>query len=464
MSIPGGGTPDIESAGFVCFNRQMNATPKPANSAYSRAAHIMAKPIGPRCNQRCKYCFYLEKHALFADDEDYRMSDEVLERFVREYIAWQNTPQVEFAWQGGEPTLLGVDFFRKAVEYQRKYGQGRTITNAFQTNGTLLDDEWCEFLAKEKFLVGLSLDGPAETHNRYRMDANGKGSFDNVYRGLQRLRKHGVEFNALTCITRESAYEGRKIYRFLRDQGIHFMQFIPIIERRPEAASNHAGLELAGPPDLDRTDNPSEVMPFTVEPAQYGQFLIDIFNEWIKRDVGRYFVNHFDIALAAWMGMNPPLCFNSKICGSALALEHDGSIYACDHYVYPEYRRGNIMDADLQNILLNMDQQNFGISKWTKLPPICRECPVLFACHGGCPKHRFCNSPAGDPGLNYLCPGFKKFFLYVKPYMERMAALLKQQRSPAEIMHEQKPKRRGTKSTSSHNRKKKKKGKKKSKR
>ncbi len=412
-------------------------------SPHATPAHILVKPAGPDCNLRCGYCFYLEKHALFEQDKACRMPDIVLDNYTRSYIASQPTREVEFAWQGGEPTLLGVDFFRRAIALQKKYGEGRIITNSLQTNGTLLDDEWCEFLAKEKFLIGLSIDGPEEIHNRYRVNAAGRGSFDLVMRAAARMKKHGVEFNSLTCVTRESACEGKRIYRFLREAGFQFMQFIPIVERMPDEEADRLGLKLATPPDTAAAagDSPA-VMPFTVEPAAYGQFLCDIFDEWIKRDVGRYYVNHFDVALAAWTGMNPPLCVYSKTCGSALAVEHDGNVYACDHFVYPQYLRGNIMQEDLGRIISNMRQRSFGMQKALGLTDDCKQCRHLRACNGGCLKHRFARSTTGQPGHNYLCAGYQRFFDHAAPYLEKMADLLRQKRPPADIMRE--PPRFGT--------------------
>ncbi len=411
--------------------------PEPVTiSPFATPAHVLVKPAGPDCNLRCGYCFYLEKSALFKKKAACRMPDIVLEHYTRSYIASQPFREVEFAWQGGEPTLLGVDFFRRAVALQRKYGEGRTLTNAIQTNGTLLDDEWCRFLAKEKFLVGLSIDGPEPIHNRYRTDAAGHGSFDRVMRGLACMKKHGVEFNALTCVTRASAFEGRQIYRFLREAGFRFLQFIPIVERHPDEAAAQIGLALGGPPEAAATAGTThpEMMPFSVEPGPYGQFLIDVFDEWIRRDVGRIFVNHFDVALAAWTGANPPLCVNSKICGSALAVEHDGGVYACDHFVYPDYRRGNLMTDDLARIINDRRQQAFGMRKQLGLTGQCKACRHLRACNGGCLKHRIACTASGEPGHNYLCNGYQRFYDHAAPYMEKMTALLQQGRPAAEIM------------------------------
>ncbi len=403
-------------------------------SPLASPAHVLVKPAGPDCNLRCGYCFYLEKSALFNKKAACRMPDIVLEHYTRSYIASQPFREVEFAWQGGEPTLLGVDFFRRAVALQKKYGEGRVINNAIQTNGTLLDDEWCAFLAQEKFLVGLSVDGPKQIHDRYRTDAAGNGSFDKVMKGLACMKKHGVEFNALTCITRESAEEGLQIYRFLRENGFQFMQFIPIVERHPDAADAQIGLSLGGPPETVSGDHQPEMMPFSVQPEGYGTFLIDIFDEWVRHDVGKIFVNHFDVALAAWTGANPPLCVNSRICGSALAVEHDGAVYACDHFVYPSHLRGNVMTDDLVQLIRDRRQQAFGMQKQEGLTQDCKQCRYLRACHGGCLKHRINRTDSGETGHNYLCAGYRRFYEHVAPYMEQMAALLQQQRPAADIM------------------------------
>lgn len=411
----------------------MSETPIPG-SVCTQPAHMLVKPAGPDCNLRCQYCFYLEKQVLFPEANRCRMSDGVLEQYIRSYVASQPTREIEFAWQGGEPTLMGLDFFKRAVELERHYASNRVIRNSLQTNGTLLDDAWCEFLAKEGFLVGISMDGPEEVHNRHRTYADGRGSWADVDRAVNLMRKHGVEFNALSCVTRESAYEGKKIYRFLRDYGFEFIQFIPIVERCPDARSEELGLELSSPPQRDDEGDGPTVMPFTVEPRQYGQFLIDVFEEWVRGDVGKVFINHFDCALGAFYGNPGTLCIYSKTCGSSLALEHDGTVYACDHFVYPTYARGNIMRQEMASILGNNAQQAFGMGKWLDLPVCCRKCEVLQACYGGCLKHRFARSPDGEPGLNYLCPGYRLFLTHVKPHMLNMVKLLRAGRPAAEIM------------------------------
>ena len=406
-----------------------------------RPFHLMTKPIGPACNLRCDYCFYLEKERLFPASERFRMRDDVLGSYILQYLESQLGPELQFAWQGGEPTLMGLDFFRKIVKLQRKHAQGRMIHNSLQTNGTLLDDEWCDFLAKEKFLVGLSLDGPRHIHDRHRVKADGSGSFDEVMRGLRLLKKHRVEFNSLTCVSAASAGHGREIYRFLRKQGIKYMQFIPIVERVPGVRATELGLDADVPPYPGDEPRNTAVQPYTVKPEDYGALLVDIFKTWIKKDVGRIYVNHFDLALSAWVGQEPPLCVYARQCGDALALEHDGSVYSCDHYVYPTYRLGNIMEQSLAGLVGSEKQRAFGEDKETSLPEYCRECRYLFACNGDCPKHRFSNAPDGKPGLSYLCAGLKRFFSYADPYLTRMAELHKSERPAADIMSERPPMR-----------------------
>lgn len=407
----------------------------PKNKINAQAPfHVMTKPIGPLCNLGCQYCFYLEKEKLFPAQENYRMSDEVLETYIRTYIQSQKTPAVQFAWQGGEPTLMGLSFFRKVVILQQKYAGGRDIHNAFQTNGTLLDDAWCAFFATEKFLVGLSLDGPEHIHNRYRIDKKGAGSHRHVMAGLQCLKKWRVEFNTLTCVTRQSPEEALEIYRFLKQQGVEFMQFIPVVERKGDRVSHSIGLDLATPPHPAHAKSSGTMMPWAVSSIGFGDFLISIFDEWVKNDVGHVFVNLFDAALGAWCGMEPSLCIFSRQCGQAVAMEHDGSIYSCDHYVYPSYFLGNIMDQSWEEMLESPAQKKFGHDKSDTLPQECRECDFLFACNGECPKHRFLQTAAGEPDLNYLCAGYKKFFTHIHPQLCKMRALLQQGRTAADIM------------------------------
>lgn len=394
----------------------------------------MTKPIGPLCNLDCTYCFYLEKEKLFPKEENYTMSDEVLEHYVRKYIQSQPTPEISFAWQGGEPTLMGLDFYRKVVALQRQYAGGRPVHNSFQTNGTNLDDTWCEFFAREKFLIGLSLDGPAPIHNRYRVDKGGAGSFDRVFQALETLKKWRVEFNTLTCVTRQSPEEAVEVYSFLKKQGVTFMQFIPIVERAGDRSAHAIGLDLAVPPDLRAAANPDAMMPWAVSSEGFGQFLAAVFDEWIKEDVGRVFVNIFDVALSAWCGNEPNLCVFSKRCGQAVAMEHDGGIYSCDHYVYPSWYLGNIMEKSLEEMIYSDEQVQFGKNKSDALPKCCRECEYLFVCHGECPKHRFIKTPDGEAGLNYLCAGYKTFFKHIDPMMREMAALVQKGHPAADIM------------------------------
>jgi len=396
-----------------------------ANSGF----HIMTKPIGPVCNLDCKYCFYLEKENLYPNTRDWKMSPATLERYIRDYVAAQPSGSVQFAWQGGEPALLGVDFFRTVVELQHKHAAGKSVHNALQTNGTLIDDEWGEFLAQHNFLVGVSIDGPRELHDSYRVDKGSAPTFDRVMRGISKLKKHNVEFNTLTVVNRRNSQHPVEVYRFLREIGSGFMQFIPIVERRA-AALDPNGLILIQP----SYNEPATVTEWSVESGQYGRFLARVFDEWVKRDVGRCFVQMFDVALESWLGMEASLCVFRKTCGSALAMEHNGDVYSCDHYVYPENRLGNIMEAALETLASSPAQQAFGNHKRDSLPRMCRECDVRFACNGECPKHRFMQTPDGEPGLNYLCAGYKYFFRYIDPYMRFMADELKAGRPPANIM------------------------------
>lgn len=393
------------------------------------AFHVMAKPIGPICNLDCKYCFYLEKEHLYPSNTNWSMRDDVLEAYIRQYIEAQSVPVVAFAWQGGEPTLLGVDYFRKIVSLQKKHGGGKRIENAFQTNGVLLDDEWGEFLAENRFLVGLSIDGPRERHDRYRVDKGGHATFDKVMRGLGCLKRHGVEFNTLTVVQRDNSYHPLEVYRFLKEVGSGFMQFIPIVERIAEFPPAD-GLTLIGPGFPAQ----ATVSAWSVEAVQYGRFLSDIFDEWVRRDVGRYYVQIFDVALQSWLGMQPSLCVFRETCGSAMAIEHNGDLYSCDHYVYPENRLGNITESPLEVLVNSPRQRRFGQDKCDTLPRYCVECEVRFACNGECPKHRFIRTPDGEEGLNYLCAGYKLFFKHIDPYMTFMAEELRQQRAPANVM------------------------------
>lgn len=378
--------------------------------------HVMAKPRGAICNLDCQYCFYLAKEALYPAGS-FRMPDEVLENFTRQYIEAQPWPQVTFSWQGGEPALMGREFFARALEYQQKYRKpGMAIHNAFQTNGVLLDEEWAAFLKEHKFLVGLSLDGPEALHDAYRVDKGGRPTFGRVMAGLELLKRYGVEYNILACVHAANVTHPLEVYRFFRDEaGAQFLQFIPVVEHSREPGSPAVG-------------------PHSVTGQQYGHFLNAIFDEWVRRDVGQVFVQTFDVALAGWLGQPPGLCIHEETCGLAMAIEHTGDVYACDHFVTPEHYLGNIGAVSLGDLVVSAQQTRFGQTKRDKLPRMCRECEVRFICNGGCPKDRFLRTPDGEPGLNYLCAGYKNFFTHIDRPMKVMAGLLHQRRPPAEVM------------------------------
>ncbi|TWU39800.1 Anaerobic sulfatase-maturating enzyme [Novipirellula artificiosorum] len=369
--------------------------------------HILIKPIGPICNLRCEYCFYLTKTEMFDDGEQYRMSDEVLEETIRQYIAAQppGTEQLGFGWQGGEPTLMGVDFFRRVVELQTKYARpDLEVINGLQTNGTLLDDEWGKFLHDEKFLVGLSIDGPAELHNRYRLDVQGRGTFEKVMAGMDVLKRHEVEYNVLTVVHSDNADHPREVYDFLADEGVTFLQFIPIVEH-------------------DRKGNVSNR---SVQSEQFGRFLNGVFDRWLQRnDVGRVFVQQFDTSLAITMGYPAPLCVHAETCGRSTAMEHNGDLYSCDHWVFAENRLGNVMETSVTDMVDGDFQTGFGLDKSRKLPGYCKRCKYLRFCNGECPKDRIKTTPDGQSGLHYLCEGYKMFFEHSGPVFEKMADCLR---------------------------------------
>jgi uncharacterized protein len=400
------------------------------------AFHLLSKPTGAQCNLDCDYCFFLSKELLYPDSR-FRMDDETLERYIRQLVeAHARVPEVTIAWQGGEPTLMGLDFFRRSVELAGKYLKpGQRALHTIQCNGTLIDDAWARFFAEHDFLVGISIDGPREVHDAYRVTKGGRGSFDKVMRGLGCLREAGVEFNTLTTIHHQNAGRGAEVYRFLRDEcGACFMQFIPIIERVGEAAAD------GSVPWSSWRDRPlyvqggDVVTARSVTGAQYGRFLIDVFEEWVRRDVGSVYVQMFDVALANWYGEPPSLCVHSETCGQALALEHNGDLYACDHYVEPDYKLGNIAEQHMVELVKSPQQVAFGEAKRDTLAQQCLDCDVRFACHGGCPKDRFAATASGEPGLNYLCDGYLAFFHHVDRPMRRMCDLLGSDRAPAEIM------------------------------
>lgn len=353
----------------------------------------------------------------------------VLESFIRQKIQAHKVSQVNFAWQGGEPTLLGVDYFKKVVEFQIKYAGGKTITNAFQTNSVLLNDEWGEFFSENKFLVGISIDGPREIHDRYRVNKGGGSSFDQVIRGISFLKKHKVKFNTLTVAQRENSYKSIEIYNFLKETGSGYMQFIPVVERSAEKPKNN-NMSLVSP-DFDGT---ALVTGWSVEPLQFGNFLCSIFDEWVRKDVGKIFIQLFDIALESWYGLQPSLCVFKKTCGDAMIIEHNGDVYSCDHYVYSQNKLGNIMEIPLESLVNSTQQRKFGNNKFDLLPDYCKNCEVRFVCNGECPKHRFIKTSDGEDGLNYLCAGYKKFFNHINIYMKYMVNELSNRRSPSNIM------------------------------
>jgi uncharacterized protein len=392
--------------------------------------HIMAKPYGPICNLDCTYCYYLEKENLYPQSShDFRMRDDVLDNYVRQYIETHPSDSIQFAWQGGEPTLLGVGFFERAVELQKRYANGKKIENALQTNGTLLDDKWGEFLSRNRFLIGLSVDGPEELHDAYRVDKGGQPTFARVMRGLEILKKHDVEFNTLTVINRLNSYRPNEVYRFLKQIGSKFLQFIPVVEQ-VAGEPDPNGLVLLKPYARQKT----EVSDWSVEPLQFGRFLQQVFDSWVTQDVGRIFVQIFDVALESWYGLPQSLCVFAAECGRALAVEHNGDLYSCDHFVYPENRLGNIMERSMASLMSSPQQSRFGAAKATALPSDCQKCDVRFACNGECPKHRFTQTAAGEYGLNYLCAGYKHFFHHIDPYMRFMANELKNNGAPARVM------------------------------
>jgi uncharacterized protein len=389
------------------------------NSVADTSFHIMAKPTGAVCNLGCRYCFFLKKERLYPGS-NFRMSDAALESYIRQVIEACDGQAVTIAWQGGEPTLMGQDFFRKSIEHERRYlKSGVAIQNTIQTNGVLLDEEWLRFFHERQFLVGLSLDGPRELHDIYRMDKVGRPVFDKVMRAVQLMQQHKVEFNILATVNAANADHPLEVYKFFRDEvGARFIQFIPIVER-----DNETGF-VEGNTVTERS----------VKPEQYGNFLNAIFDEWVRKDVGRIFVNHFDAALASWAGAPPAICTTAPTCGFAMVLEHNGDLYSCDHFVEPKYYLGNIMEQPLIELAASDKQRKFGLDKRDALPRHCRECAVLFACNGECPKNRFLETPDDGPGLNYLCAGLKAFFAHIARPMKLMAELLKQRRAPAEVM------------------------------
>lgn len=395
---------------------------------FAKPLYVMLKPAGAHCNLACKYCYYLEKNNLYQNTPRHLMSDEMLEQFTREYIEAQTMPQVLFTWHGGEPLMRSIDFYKKALALQKKYAHGKQIDNVIQTNGTLLTDEWCEFFAKNHWLVGISIDGPQEYHDHYRVTPAGKPSWEKVMQGIQLLKKHRVEWNAMAVVNAYNAEHPLEFYHFFRDNGCQYLQFTPIVERLTEHEDGRTLASLADDREIPLADA-------SVTPQQWGNFLCTIFDDWVRHDVGKTFVEIFDCTLANWMGVLPGICAYSKECGHAGVMEHNGDVYSCDHFVFPEYKLGNIREQSLIDMLYGEKQQAFSRLKHTSLPRQCKECDMEFACHGECPKNRFEKDKYGEPGLNYLCQGYYQYYSHVAPYMDFMKRELLAQRPPANIMN-----------------------------
>ncbi len=394
---------------------------------FAKPLYVMLKPAGAHCNLACKYCYYLEKNKLYPTAQRHLMSDEMLEQFTREYIEAQTMNQMLFTWHGGEPLLRSIDFYRKALSLQQKYAGGRCIDNVIQTNGTLLTDEWCEFFAQNHWLVGISIDGPQPYHDHYRLTAAGKPSWQKVMQGIKLLKKHGVEWNAMAVVNAYNVNHPLEFYRFFKENGCQFLQFTPIVERLTRHEDGRTLASLA-----DKNEIP--LSEASVTPERWGYFLCAIFDEWVRKDVGKIFVEIFDCTLANWMGISPGICAYSKECGHAGVMEHNGDVYSCDHFVFPEYKLGNIRDHSLIDMLYGEQQQEFSRLKHSSLPRQCKECDMEFACHGECPKNRFMKDKYGDSGLNYLCPGYYHYYQHVAPYMDYMKQELMAQRPPSNIM------------------------------
>ena len=395
---------------------------------FAKPLYVMLKPAGAHCNLACKYCYYLEKNNLYQNTPRHLMSDEMLEQFTREYIEAQTMPQVLFTWHGGEPLMRSIDFYKKALALQKKYAHGKQIDNVIQTNGTLLTDEWCEFFAKNHWLVGISIDGPQEYHDHYRVTPAGKPSWEKVMQGISLLKKHRVEWNAMAVVNAYNAEHPLEFYHFFRDNGCQYLQFTPIVERLTEHEDGRTLASLADDREIPLADA-------SVTQQQWGNFLCTIFDDWVRHDVGKTFVEIFDCTLANWMGVLPGICAYSKECGHAGVMEHNGDVYSCDHFVFPEYKLGNIREQSLIDMLYGEKQQAFSRLKHTSLPRQCKECDMEFACHGECPKNRFEKDKYGEPGLNYLCQGYYQYYTHVAPYMDFMKRELLAQRPPANIMN-----------------------------
>lgn len=401
------------------------------NLPFARPLYVMAKPVSSMCNLSCRYCYYLEKANLYRGTDKtgrFTMSDELLEKFISSYIESQTMPQVLFSWHGGEALMRPPAFYRRVMELQKKYARGIVIDNSIQTNGTLLTDEWCEFFRDNGWLVGVSIDGPQEFHDEYRRNKAGAPSFRKVMQGINLLKKHGVEWNALAVVNDFNADYPLDFYNFFKEIGCRYIQFTPIVERLfPHSDGRH----LASPADAGEIP----LADFSVSPEQWGEFLVTIFDEWVKQDVGEYFIQLFDATLANWVGAQPGVCTMARTCGHAGVMEYNGDVYCCDHFVFPEYKLGNIRTHTLVEMMYSDRQQRFGADKYDKLPSQCRNCEFIFACNGECPKNRFARTATGEPGLNYLCDGYRRFFSHVAPYMEYMKGELLAGRPPANVMN-----------------------------
>lgn len=394
---------------------------------FASPLYVMLKPVGAICNLACDYCYYLEKSNLYKESPKHVMSESLLEKFTGEYINAQTMNQVLFTWHGGETLMRPLSFYKKAMEFQKQYARGRSIDNCIQTNGTMLTDEWCEFFHENNWLVGVSIDGPQEFHDEYRRNKQGLPSFQKVMKGINLLKKHGVEWNAMAVVNDFNADYPLDFYHFFKELDCHYIQFAPIVERiEPQADGRH----LASPSGTEGY----ELADFSVTPEQWGKFLCTIFDEWVRKDVGSYYIQLFDSTLANWMGEQPGACTMAKTCGHAGVMEFNGDVYSCDHFVFPEHKLGNIYSNSLMEMLYSEKQLIFGDAKYSSLPSQCKECAFLFACNGECPKNRFVRTKEGEPGLNYLCKGYYQFFHHVAPYMDFMKKELLNERAPANVM------------------------------
>lgn len=394
----------------------------------SMPTYVMAKPIGSSCNLNCAYCYYLEKEKLYENRKSFQMSDETLEKYIESYIQAQPVPDVLFTWHGGETLLRDISFYRKVLSLQRKYGRGRNIDNSLQTNGVLLNDDWCRFFKDNNFLIGISIDGPEHCHDVYRKNKGGHGTFKQVMRGIELLQKHQVEFNTLSVINNYNVDFPLEVYNFFKEIGSRYMQFSPIVEQISQTRPD--GLKLLPPEGSED----AVLAPWTVNAKKFGQFYISIFDEWVRHDVGQYFVQLFDATLAGTVGEMPGVCIFGETCGHASAMEFNGDVYSCDHYVFPEYKLGNIKNKTFVEMMFSEKQLRFGTDKRDTLPTQCKQCEFLKLCNGECPKNRIIKTASGEPGLNYLCAGYKSFFKHTEPYMQFMANELFFKRSPANVM------------------------------